>query len=193
MPTLMLKTMAIIPARGGSTRLKDKNIYPVCGRPMIEYAIRACLDSTYDIDPWVTTDSVKIGDITVESHGTCLWRPPRLCGNDIYKMAAVRHAACAIEEKTGIEPDICVVVQPNSPEIKAIHLDQAINMLIDNDLSEVFSVGINMIQNGAFRIMKWRHIFERELSTYCGVYVCDLVNVHTIEDVREVERRWMKK
>ena len=33
--------LGIIPARGNSEGIPDKNIYPVCGKPLIEYTIEA--------------------------------------------------------------------------------------------------------------------------------------------------------
>ena len=50
-----MNILAIIPARGGSTRLKLKNIYPVWGKPMIYWAIKACKNSKYDIKVCVST------------------------------------------------------------------------------------------------------------------------------------------
>ena len=42
-----LKIIAIIPARGGSKRLANKNIYPIWGLPMIEWSINAAKNSKY--------------------------------------------------------------------------------------------------------------------------------------------------
>ena len=36
-----LTKLAVIPARGGSKRLKGKNIYPLNGKPLIEYTIES--------------------------------------------------------------------------------------------------------------------------------------------------------
>ena len=35
---------AIVPARGGSTRLKNKNTKDLCGKPLIFYTLDAFLD-----------------------------------------------------------------------------------------------------------------------------------------------------
>lgn len=40
-----MKIIAIIPARSGSKGLPDKNIKIVCGRPLIDYTIKAAIDS----------------------------------------------------------------------------------------------------------------------------------------------------
>ena len=55
-----LKKLAVIPARGGSKRLKNKNIFPLNGKPLIEYTIESVLDSKCFDTVIVSTDSEKI-------------------------------------------------------------------------------------------------------------------------------------
>ena len=43
------------------------------------------------------------------------------------------------------------------------------------------------MQNGAVRAMDYEYCFLKTLSMYCGVYKCDLHDVHTFEDVKIVE------
>ncbi len=56
-----MKVVAIIPARGGSKRLEKKNIYPIWGKPMLYWAVKACGDSKYNIEPWVSTEDEEVG------------------------------------------------------------------------------------------------------------------------------------
>ena len=56
----MISRLAVIPARGGSTRLKDKNIYPLGGKPLIAHTIETVLDSGEFDTVIVSTDSEKI-------------------------------------------------------------------------------------------------------------------------------------
>ena len=51
---------AVIPARGGSTRLKYKNIHPINGRSLISYTIEAVLASNYFDRIIVSTDAEYI-------------------------------------------------------------------------------------------------------------------------------------
>ena len=41
------KIVALIPARGGSKGIKNKNIIDLCGKPLISYTIQAALESKY--------------------------------------------------------------------------------------------------------------------------------------------------
>ena len=58
-----MKIIAIIPARSGSKGLKNKNIADVCGRPLIDYTIKAAIDSGSFDTVMVSTDSQLYADI----------------------------------------------------------------------------------------------------------------------------------
>lgn len=59
--------LAIIPARGGSERIKNKNIVPFCGRPLITYSLNAARDSGIFDEIHVSTDSQDIAAAARES------------------------------------------------------------------------------------------------------------------------------
>ena len=59
----MVKTVAIITARGGSKRIPGKNIKEFCGKPIIAYSIQAALDSLLFDAVMVSTDDEKIADV----------------------------------------------------------------------------------------------------------------------------------
>jgi pseudaminic acid cytidylyltransferase len=56
-----MKTLCIIPARGGSKRIPRKNIKPFLGRPIIEYAIQEAQAARFFTDIVVSTDDPEIG------------------------------------------------------------------------------------------------------------------------------------
>lgn len=59
----MTKRLAVIPARGGSTRLKDKNLHPLGGKPLIGWTIEAVLGSGAFDTVVVSTDSERIAEV----------------------------------------------------------------------------------------------------------------------------------
>ena len=67
-----MKKLAVIPARGGSTRLKDKNIYLLGGKPLIRWTTEAVVKSGCFDKILISTDSDKIfdaiKDLPVERH-----------------------------------------------------------------------------------------------------------------------------
>ncbi len=178
-----MKVAAIIPARSGSRRLKDKNIYPFRGYPMMYWAIKACLESRYNIVPYVSSDSDQYLRIAEQYGAIAVKRPEGLSADKVFKQDVIIDACNSLKDK----PDIVISLQPNSPEIRHAYLDEAIEKFLKYNLSEILSVNSNLIQNAAFRIMKYDYVFQKSLSTYCGVYICDLIDVHSIEDIRRIE------
>lgn len=61
-----MKNIAIIPARSGSKRLKDKNIRPFNGVPLVAYSIEAALKSKMFDEVVVSTDSEEYAAISKE-------------------------------------------------------------------------------------------------------------------------------
>ncbi len=57
------RRIAIIPARGGSKRIPEKNIIDFAGKPMIAWSIEAALKSNLFDRVIVSTDDIKIADI----------------------------------------------------------------------------------------------------------------------------------
>jgi CMP-N-acetylneuraminic acid synthetase len=62
------KITAIIPARGGSKRLSRKNIYPIWGKPMLSWSIKAAKQSKLISDVWVSTEDEEIIKVASRSH-----------------------------------------------------------------------------------------------------------------------------
>lgn len=185
----MPRVVAIIPARGGSKRLKRKNIYPICGKPMIAWSIEAAKKSNKITDVWVTTEDPEIKQIALQYGAKVHDRDPKLSEDSVYKMDAIRSAASHIENNY-YKPDIVISLQANSPEIRATMLDDAIDVFIENDRNELISVSSDLMMNAAFRIMKGWYVHQRDLSVKTGAYICNVHDVHTIEDVKLIEERW---
>ncbi len=181
-----MKITAIIPARGGSKRLKKKNIYPIWGKPMLHWAVQACKDSSFYISPWVSTEDEEIAEVARASGAKVVMRDASLAEDKTYKQVAIRDAARKIEALEGPQ-DVFISLQANSPQIKSEHLDDAINMFLKYKRDEIFSVDENLMQNAAFRIFKGDYVYQEDLSTNCGVIICDLHDVHTIEDIQHLE------
>jgi len=182
------KITAIIPARGGSKRLLRKNIHPIWGKPMLSWSIKAAKESKLISDVWVSTEDEEIIKVASEYGAKIHRRDPRLSEDHIFKMEAIRSTVEYIEDNFQ-ESQIYVSLQANSPEITSNILDDAISEFIKHDRNELISVDINLMQNAAFRIMKSGYVFQRDLSIKTGAYVCNVHDVHTIEDIKFVESR----
>lgn len=182
------RVVAVIPARGGSKRLKDKNIYPIWGKPMLSWGISACKKSKYIDIVFVSSESEEILRVAKEYGAQALLRPQELAEDHVFKMHAVAHAVKSIVDSPQLEkPDIVVCLQANSPQIKISDIDAAIEKLLEYNRQEIFSVDKNLNQNAAFRILTLDAVFQKDLSTNCGVYIAECEDVHTREDVERLE------
>src|SRR5690554_5095321 len=63
---MVARRIAIIPARGGSKRIPEKNILEFFGKPMIAWTIQAAKDSGVFDRILVSTDDPKIGEVSKE-------------------------------------------------------------------------------------------------------------------------------
>lgn len=108
-------TFAIIPARGSSKTIKNKNIKNLNGRPLITYSINHALSSNHINDVYVTSDSKDILKIGEEFGAKAIKRPDELSDDVIMPDPAILHALLKIAGKENILPECTVMLQPTSP------------------------------------------------------------------------------
>ena len=119
------KTLAVIPARGGSKRLKGKNLKKFCGKPLISWSIELALD-TAEIDKVVISSedenilnySRKYKDCYVIS------RPDSLSNDDTSGYEVVKYLAKAFKDYNNI-----ILLQPTSPLRAKDDIIKAITLL----------------------------------------------------------------
>ena len=179
--------VAIIPARGGSKRLPRKNIYPFNGKPMIGWTIKAAKASNFINDVYVTSEDEEILNLSKSLNSKIIKRPNKLSDDKTFKMEAIKHAVLQIEKTK--KPTLVISLQANSPEIKSIDIDRAIDHLIKYNLNEVISVDHNLVQNGAIRAMKYETVFLKTLSVYLGVIKTKIADIHTLSELKKTEKR----
>jgi CMP-N-acetylneuraminic acid synthetase len=73
--------LAMIPARMGSQRLKQKNLHPVCGLPLITHAIRKCIRADVFDEIWVNSEHTAFKQIAKEEGVLFHHRPESLASN----------------------------------------------------------------------------------------------------------------
>lgn len=180
-----MRIVGLIPARLGSRRLKEKNIRQINGKPMIYYAIKACKNSRFIDEVYVSTESVKIARIAENYQAKIVMRPPELAEDDVPKQDVLKHFAKQLDF------DILVCVQSNSPQVKSENIDKAVRKLMHYDLWEVVSINSKGLENGAFWVLKRKTIYWNGLSVYFGVVEDNAIDIHSMEDLKKV-RRLMK-
>ena len=135
-----LKILALIPARGGSKGIKNKNIFPLCGKPLISYTINVALKSKYIDDAVVTTDSKEIAAVAEECGADVPFlRPKELAEDNSTTLDAVVHAIKELDSMSR-RYDILVLLQPTQPLRTAKDVDAAIETFIDRGRRDLVSV-----------------------------------------------------
>lgn len=134
-----MKTLYIIPARGGSKGIPGKNIKPLAGKPLIGYSIDVARQLAEDKDICVSTDDPKIIN-TVENMGLKVpfVRPPELATDKSGTYEVLLHAL-DFYESNGVHYDTLVLLQPTSP-FRTVDDVQACLNLYSPDIDMVVSV-----------------------------------------------------
>lgn len=112
-----MNKLLVVPARGGSKGINKKNIYPINGKPLLEYTLdvikEAGLENT---DIVVSTDSKEIKEIALKSKGVIVIdRPDDISGDTSPTEEALLHAINFMEKKTEKKYDAVITLQATSP------------------------------------------------------------------------------
>jgi len=116
-----MKEFAIlIPARGGSKRIPNKNIVELAGRPLIEYSIEESLKVTKNV--YVSTDCPNIKKVCDKYKDVkIVHRPMKLAEDDSTTNSVIEHFL--ENHKVGI----FALVQATSPLLKSFYLKEGFN------------------------------------------------------------------
>jgi CMP-N-acetylneuraminic acid synthetase len=118
--------LGLIPARGGSKRIPNKNLARLGGKPLIAYTVEAALATPRLSRVVVSTDSPRIAAYarTLGAEAPFL-RPAFIAGDRSPVLAAVRHAVSWVERE-GTQVDAVVLLQPTSPFRSKEHIAASI-------------------------------------------------------------------
>jgi CMP-N,N'-diacetyllegionaminic acid synthase len=131
--TLQLDIVALIPARSGSKGIKDKNILPLDGHPLIAYSIVAAKQSKLIREVFVTTDSKYYSRVSMNYGATVPFlRPAEISGDmSTDKDFFLHFIKWCIEVRKKV-PDMVIHLRPSSPLRDFRIIDGAIQKFIDN-------------------------------------------------------------
>jgi CMP-N,N'-diacetyllegionaminic acid synthase len=136
-----MRTLGIIPARGGSKGLPGKNIRTLNGKPLIAWTIeQARASASLDLTV-VSTDDEETAAIARRHGGHVPFlRPPELALDDTPIIDVVRHLLTALEPDRF---DVVALCEPTSPLRRPGDIDGAIRLLAAryDEADAVISVG----------------------------------------------------
>ncbi len=131
------KVLCIIPARGGSKGLKDKNIQKVNGKPLIYYPIAAAKESKVCDRIFVSTDSTKIADLAKKFNAEVPFLRSKKFSKDLTTTEeTLQNALLEFENYTNFKFDICVFLTANRIFRKSAWIKKCVNNLINDSKIE---------------------------------------------------------
>lgn len=154
-----MKTLILIPARGGSKGLPGKNIRHFLGKPLIIYTIEEAIKFTKsDFELCISTDSEEIKAV-VESFGynVPFLRPAEFSTDNSNSESVIKHALNWYAKKYLFFKNI-ILLQPTSPLRKSHDINAAYE-LFDKTIDMVVSVNI-------CKSNPYYNIFEENQSGY---------------------------
>mmetsp|Transcript_13907 Transcript_13907/g.44093 ORF Transcript_13907/g.44093 Transcript_13907/m.44093 type:complete len:242 (-) Transcript_13907:919-1644(-) len=133
--------LAIIPARGGSKRIPNKNIRDFVGKPLVAYSIEVAKASGLFDKIVVTTDNQEVADIALEYGAEVPFiRPPELSNDVIGTRPVTNHAIRYVTEHFE-KPEFCCCIYATAPFLQAEYLKQGLQKLrLNSDKGFAYSV-----------------------------------------------------
>lgn len=190
-----MRKVAIIPARGGSTRLKDKNIQLLGDKPLIRWIVLTVLESNQFDDIYISTDSDKIFDCVKDLPVKRHHRPEHLATVKATVLDAVLSFMDEVESY-----DIIAYFLPTCPFMKSKYIIEGIKKLekfdsvvsvskysepiqlacttkgdylipifdnLSNNLTNSKFIQTYVKPNGGFYMSKWEHL-KKERNVFKG-------------------------
>lgn len=139
------RILAIVPARGGSKGLPEKNLKKLLGKPLVVWAIEAGKAANSIDSVIVSTDDERIASVAHASGARVpFMRPTDLASDTASSVDVVLHAIDHLEA-AGEKYDIVVLLEPTSPLRDNIDIEAALDMLINSGADSV--VGISRVES----------------------------------------------
>lgn len=129
--------LAVIPARGGSKRLPNKNRLILSGKPLVSWTIEASNNSHHIDKTIVSSDDHNILSIAQNEGVEILLRPNSLSTDKASTYDVLKHV---LDSLCSDSFDYLVLLQPTSPLRTTKHIDEAIEQLYDQKAEAIISV-----------------------------------------------------
>ncbi|TKX82272.1 cytidylyltransferase domain-containing protein [Halorubrum sp. SD626R] len=131
-----MNVFAVIPARGGSRRVPNKNVRELAGKPLIAHTIQQTADADLVDEAVVSTDDPDIAAVA-EDHGGLVpfERPAELATDTARSPPVVEHALDWAKRERG-RPDIVMMLQVTTPLRTATDIDNAVVQLHDRPAAQ---------------------------------------------------------
>jgi pseudaminic acid cytidylyltransferase len=132
--------LAIIPARGGSKRIPEKNIRSFAGKPMIAHSIEIALSSDLFDHVVVSTDDEKISEIAIRYGAEVPFRRPAELSDDWTPTIPVISHAIQWYQRQGKPVDYACCIYATAPFIQLRDLKMGYDLMRERNAAYAFTV-----------------------------------------------------
>ena len=176
--------LGLIPARGGSKRLANKNLSTVGGRTLVALAVE-CAKAVPEID--IVAVSTNVSDIALEAFqcgALVIPRPGDLALDDSTTEDAVAHARALLSAPW------VVVLQPTSP----LRTPQMVSSLLNHPEllrhGRGWTSSVGRKPDGVAYAQNWTHRAESLSGGRAGavLMIQPCIDIDTVEDLLEARR-----
>lgn len=161
-------SVAIIPARKGSNRIKNKNIKKLNGIPVISYSIKLAIRSKLFKTVIVSTDCMKIAKISQKYGAEIFFLRPKYLSNDkVGTIEVISHAVNYLKKKNLLYNYVCCIY-PVAPLINLRRFRNCYEILRSSKFNYVFPVSKYHKTNNTYLLLnKNRTIKKKTNKTSC--------------------------
>lgn len=123
-----MNIVALLTGRGNNT-LKDKNVLPVNGKPLLYYPAIAAKNVKAVNYLYVSSDDEKILNAASEVGYKKIVRPKELATPTAKHIDTIFHALEVMKDEDDLEPDILIVLLANSGTVKSEWIEEGIELI----------------------------------------------------------------
>ena len=135
----MSKSVAVIPARGGSKRIPRKNVKLFHGKPLIAYSIAVALKSNLFERVIVSTDDDEIAQIATKYGADVPFIRPKELSDDFTGTEEVVEHALGFLKQRGESYDYVCTIYATAPLLKEKYIIEGYEKLKNTDAANAFS------------------------------------------------------
>ena len=135
-----MEILGLIPARGGSKGIKNKNIQIINGKPLIAYTIEQALKSNIN-RVIVASDDENIIKIAKKYGAECPFiRPKKISGSNSHAFEIYKYTINWLKKNENYVPDILCVMLCTTPFRKVSSINSSLKKLRTKKYDWVFSI-----------------------------------------------------
>ncbi len=160
-----MNILCTICAREGSKEVKNKNIKLINKKPLIYYTIKQAINSKLFDEIVVSTDSIKISNLSKKFGANSFFIRPKIISNDrAPKILAIQHALIKSERYYDKKYDFVVDLDVTSPLRNILDIKKSLYKLINSSSNNLVTV-CKAKKNPYFNMYEYKNNILKKAKT----------------------------